>query len=305
MKWFGLEIVVFASFAACAGPRGMDDAGLDAAGVPDLFQSNLGFDPVGSESEWGKGDVVLGRIDLEHEDSIRRWYVQAEYAGPKVVHSDSGESSFAQMTFTFTTDDGMFGQVSPLHELEVGLVEVGTEEATWTRAQLPEITFATGLHRCGEITELAGRKNLERSRSADSDLTRQYVLGCASTQSVLALLQENKELEPLLWSVIARPNPLRILLDGGIRLKLDFDHTTRRMWAPLPGRLAMLSCFSQEARVLINGQPILDCTFDAVPAVAPFCLTGGIVRMVGRHPEREWPRVVVQVVGARRGKGAD
>ena len=302
MKRFGIGMVMLAGVVACAGPRGMDETELDAAGVPVLFRSSLGFDPVGTESEWGPGDVVLGRLDLEHEGSTRRWYLQARYAGPKVVRTDTGESSFAQMTFTFTTDDGMFGQISPVHELDVGLIEIGTQEMTWTRAQLPEITFATGLHRCGEITELAGREQLESLSSSESDLVRQFVLGCASTQSVLALLQENRQLEPLLWSVIAKPNPLRILLDGGLRVKLDFGHTTRRMRAPLPGKLGELSCFSQEARILVNGQPVLDCTFDAVAAVAPFCLTGGIVRMIGRHPEREWPRVVVQIVGAQRGE---
>jgi hypothetical protein len=289
--------------AGCAGPRLLDAEDPALAEFPAELRGAVGFDELAPEAGNSMGDRLLASIELQGEEGVRRWYVSLTDLGVRGT-GVSGSSS----SFTINIKGKTHRLSGRERNLMVTVQEVGQEAVKTTMVALPEEILRNGLHGAGVAMAAILESGVELKEDMPEDalnevpdeIVRSYVLGWGSAMMMLLIMQENDQLAPILWSVIDRPNPLSILLDGGVKLLLRAGEVRAGDSAPLPPPLDAFPCQIAESTIHVNGKHILDCTFDAVPAVSPFLPSAGIVRVVGTHPSREWPRLVVQVLGARR-----
>lgn len=198
---------------------------------------------------------------------------------------DDGHALVRLVTVTVLASD-------PARETAEVEVEVFDEQGHSLGASehaLPIVHLANGLH--SAAVELhAGTARLEPEELSP------VVAGVRSLQTLLALIEDDPQLSPLLWRVVEKPSLWSVIAHLGIEPSITLGAAVEAE-APVPH--APQPALRTPLLLALNGATALRCSIVSVPPRAPFSAGAGIVGLVAERPDASRARFELRVLAAR------
>ncbi len=154
------------------------------------------------------------------------------------------------------------------------------------------VHLTNGVHAAAEEL-LAGRERLEPEE------LNPILAGVRSLQAVLAMVNDDSNLAPLLGRILDKPSAWSVLTQFGIDAAITLSRSVATTWSVPRGASRPLRTL---LRLDLNASPALRCSIVSIAPRAPYSAGAGIVSMVAVRPDGSGARLCLHLIGARTGR---
>lgn len=258
----------------------------------------LDVEPPESTASWRPGDEVLLGLVIDRGPARQVRFLKV--ASPPEVR-------FAPQVYTMTErPKGLppLSVSSPLLETRLTLYDESGGVISSSPGQFPMDCIGRGAYlQQIEIIEYLESGNaapipIERYLDMPIEERREQIRRSTWLVAVAPSMGGNPAMRKLLTGVMDSPPLLSLLLGIDVAVS-SVGMPGRSGPVGLGGRVYPAATMS--LAMAVNGTPSLEGTLTAVPAVSPLHLCGGLVSLEARNPKHPERRVVVRLLGARRG----
>lgn len=269
----------------------------------------LGIDPLEEQVSWRPGDRAVFEVRYFDGAARRHWWVELEL----LPLGDTYEVASMSISFDHGGQRIELTERSPLHPAVVRVWEEGVGAPRVESVALPVQHLGRGLHPIceranGWALELAdgprGAEHAAQDRETSEAWAREFGGGIAILMSFYKVIEASDVLTGVLRNVVRTPSLLSMAFRLGVHtmIRPEFE-AVRPAPSPLTGEAGALSAYTLPGTLDLNGSPALEYEILCVPALPPLHMSGGVVRLEGRHPGRADRRVEIELVAASRGPG--
>ncbi len=241
----------------------------------------IGFDDLSKEGVWGVGDRVVMSVRFDDHGEYDVWFVTIEIVardreGEVTLGGVPGAQEIGEIWF-----DGM-GRARYYRgdaELEIGVYVRDGQLMASSRVHM----------------RLLARVDQE---NADSGLP----LG---VEEIFGIVINTPTLRDILMDVARVPSPWSILTHAGVTVTASVAVAKTRKTREMDTPFGLQPCRWMGIGLDANGEPALDCEVLFTWKRSPLLLCAGAIEIQAQHPDDAERRLTIQLVGARRGSGAE
>ncbi|MBL8756003.1 MAG: hypothetical protein JNK15_22095 [Planctomycetes bacterium] len=296
------------ALAACAvAPRPDVDTGARSAfGAADDYPGAgailAGFDAGAVDAAWRAGDEVLFGLRLERDGSHRNWLLHVRLIEPQAFVPGRAAEPVPAAAWNLRVNGVEQTFRSGCCRVLATVYDADGNVLGRTEPVLPRDFLATGFARaCERIDAARGRRGHGRSVDLLADDDDPFAAATVSAMALLAVVQEDPVLAPLLWEVVDKPNLWSVVrrLGAHVLVQPMFKDARR---APSPVPAAGPRVHRVPVSLSVNEVAALETELLVRPAVPPFGLCGGIVAAMAWHPRHRDRMFTMVLLAARRGR---
>lgn len=322
-----VTILFFAIFTSSAALSQGDDIRLDD---PFFGSSSLYHDEFINSSviladfaaqegsfEWRSGDSVLYGILMDTGKKRRVWYVLIEAkSGPhsqgEIVRvPDDRNRSDLEFEAESWEQSVPIGEGGPPFRVASDSLFVAVTvynqraQANGTSyAMAPEAYLRQGFYEsCVEaIPFMPELLSQEKPAKVPRPFMEAGLKTGVALYSFFSLMQDVRDLEPILDEVVEKPSTLSILMKRELSVSMSpkFERAERNDWE-LPGTGGILECYTLPFEMSAQEKPALHGRLIVTTPASPLALGAGVVGIDGIHPEKPERRFLARLLASRRG----
>lgn len=258
------------------------------AEFPDL-PSNFGSkgldvsDEAASIGDWRPGTELLYGLRTVIDDKTERWllrFVEKTAPGPRQPINTPG--------FKFTRNGRPLALEARSADVEMTMSAPSGTTKTKTVHRVFCEPFQLGLY--------ASVARWDQPSETDQQMFAESFIGFFW---LFMTISNEKTLREILFSVADRPSFLSVLLEMGISMSFDLKTDEAAETSVTLSGHELPAC-RLPASVLVNGRPVLHCTFTIAAPRAPLQLGGGIISIEAYRPSNPEVHLVLSLLAGKR-----